>query len=355
MRIIHKRFTGLWWLPILLLASVVLTAAGVPGLIGSQRGSPDTADAGAYGAAGKRPTGAVDADKLAVVATTSQIGDVVRNLAGDMIELEILMGEGVDPHLYLPTRSDIRRLTQADLVFHNGLHLEAYLVEMLEYVGQRKPVIELAQVIGKQELMDDPATSRYDPHIWMDVRLWMQAARKIAFELTQLDPRRERSYLGNLAAYLFQLEELDRYAEQTILSVPERSRVLVTAHDAFSYMGRRYGLEVVGIQGISTSSEASVHRIEQTVELLITRGITSVFVETSVSDRALRALIEGAAARRHQVELGARVYSDAMGPAGSYQGTYIGMIDHNITSIALALGGSPPAGGFRVHLERTLH
>lgn len=285
--------------------------------------------------------------RLRIVATTAMVADLVRNIAGDRAEVTGLMGEGVDPHLYKPTRSDMAALLGADMIFANGLLLEGKMTEALERVGSSgKPVLAVAEELGPDRLLSPEGFEGHpDPHVWMDPTAWMEAARAVHEALAEADPDGRDAYDANLASYLAQLESLDSYARRVLESVPERSRVLVTAHDAFNYFGRRYGYEVVGIQGISTESEAGVSDIERLVDLLVERRIGAVFVESTVSERNIRALITGAERRGQSVRIGGSLYSDAMGPPGTYEGTYIGMIDRNVTTIALALGGDAPESG----------
>ena len=279
------------------------------------------------------------------VATVAMIADIVRQVAGDKGQVEGLIGEGVDPHLYKPTRGDVVALQQADVVFYNGLMLEGKMADVLVKISRTgKPVIAVTEELGDDYILAD-VQEHHDPHVWMDVRGWIQAVQVVVRELSNFDPAHANFYRENAERYTQQLEELDAYARQVIGSIPPRQRVLVTAHDAFSYMGRAYGIEVRGIQGISTDSEAGVRDINELIQFLVDRNIRAVFVETSVADKNVRALVEGAAARGHEVKIGGKLFSDAMGPAGSYEGTYLGMIDHNVTTIARALGGNAPPRG----------
>jgi manganese/zinc/iron transport system substrate-binding protein len=186
---------------------------------------------------------------------------------------------------------------------------------------------------------------RFDPHVWMDPALWTTVSETVQRALDAAAPDRAAAHAAEADAFRAEIAALDTYSRQVLMTVPEQARVLVTAHDAFGYFGRAYGFEVLGIQGISTESEAGLARIGELVDLLVARGIGAVFVESSVSDRSMRALVEGAAAKGHAVVIGGELYSDAMGPDGTYEGTYIGMIDHNVTTIARALGGAAPAQG----------
>ena len=288
-----------------------------------------------------------------VVTTVAQIADPVRHIVGDRAVVESLMGEGVDPHAYRATRSDVAKLNAADMVFYNGLYLEAQMEDMLTRLAGRKPVVALAESIDTGLLLDSQDyQDKHDPHVWMDVRKWKAVTEAARDALIAFDPDGAEVYRANAATYLAELERLEDYARTVLPTVPDEARALITAHDAFNYFGDAYGFEVVGIQGISTESEAGLQRIEAMVDLLVEREIAAVFVESSVADRNIRALIDGAAARGHRVVIGGTLFSDAMGPTGTYEGTYVGMLDHNITAITRALGGEAPAGGLNDRLAR---
>lgn len=296
-------------------------------------------------------TGVAAAEPLRIVATTSMIGDAVEQIAGDRAEVVTLMGPGIDPHAYRQTRSDIARLLAADLVLWHGLYLEAQMEEFFFDLAERKMVVAVGEGVDPDRLLThDIYEGRYDPHVWMDPELWPQVILTVRDSLIALDPEGEADYRANADRHLEDIEALAAYARQVLESVPEDQRVLVSAHDAFNYFGDAYGFEVVGIQGISTEAEAGLRRIEELVDLIVDRQISAVFIESSVSDRNIRALIEGAAARGHEVGIGGQLFSDAMGPAGSYEGTYLGMIDHNVTSISRALGGDAPELGLHGRL-----
>lgn len=293
-----------------------------------------------------------DDDTYTIVATTSMIADIARTVAGDLAQVHALMGEGVDPHLYKPTRADMQRLKQADIVFYNGLHLEGKMEEALERLAETKPVVAVTAVLEAQltdKLLPADDGHTYDPHVWMDPTVWAHAVDTVRTaliaELAPNDTDTARELVLRAGEYNRQLKRIDWYAEQVLVTVPEGQRTIVTAHDAFSYFARRYDLEVIGIQGISTDSEAGLADIERIVDTLVEQRIPAVFVETSVSDRNVKALIDGAAARGHTVRLGGSLFSDAMGPAGTYEATLVGMLDHNITTITNALGGEAPDRG----------
>ncbi|GGX96565.1 manganese transporter [Litchfieldella qijiaojingensis] len=289
---------------------------------------------------------------LQIIATTGMIADTLRQVGGEHVAVKGLMGPGVDPHLYRQTRNDISAMTQADAVFWNGLDLEAQLHEFLERLAQRKPVFAVGEAVPEERRRaDEEYTDRWDPHIWMDPGRWRYVVEASRDALIELNPGASDAFRANADAFLIQLQALDDYARETLASVPASAQVLVTAHDAFGYLGDAYGYEVEGIQGFSTESEAGLARIEQLVDLLVERQIGAIFVESSVPERNIRALVEGAAAQGWAVEIGGELYSDAMGAPGTYEGTYIGMIDHNVTTIARALGGDVPPGGMNDELS----
>ncbi len=286
-------------------------------------------------------------------ATVGMIADIVRNVAGEKAKVEGIIGEGVDPHLYKPTRTDVVTLNAADIVFYNGLMLEGKMSDVLIRVARTgKPVFAVTEeILDQGDYVMTDVQEHYDPHVWMDVAGWQRAVRVVEEALSEFDPENAGYYQENAKNYLAELEKLDAYAREVMGSIPEKQRVLVTAHDAFNYMGRAYGLQVRGIQGISTESEAGVRDIEDLVTFLVENEIPSVFVETSVADKNVRALVEGAQARGHDVVIGGSLFSDAMGQTGTYEGTYIGMIDHNVTTIARALGGEAPEKGLNGQLS----
>ena len=291
-------------------------------------------------------------DPIRVVATTGMIGDVVEAIGGDRVDVDVLVGAGVDPHLYKPTRSDLAKLRGAGLIVSNGLHLEGRMSNALDRAAAAgRTVLVLGETIPKSLLIRDPDTGEDDPHLWMSPSIWMSTIAPIRDALTERRPNEAETFAKNAASFKETLQTLDAYARTTLSSIPESSRVLVTAHDAFGYLGRTYGIEVVGIQGISTESEAGVRDIARIVDLLTTRNVPAVFVESTVPPRSVEALVAGAKARGREVRIGGRLFSDAMGDRGTYEGTYVGMIDHNVTTIARALGGRAPATGMMGRLD----
>jgi len=224
---------------------------------------------------------------------------------------------------------------------------------LVRVASSGKKVFAVTELLKANELMKKGGdTEHTDPHVWMDPLAWSKAIEVVRDKLMNYDPKGVPDYQQNAAQLLEQFKELHQYAEKALHTIPQTSRVLITAHDAFAYLGNRYGLEVVGIQGLSTESEAGVKDIQRIVELLVKRKIQAVFIESTVSDRNVKALIEGAKAQAHTVQIGGELFSDAMGKAGSYEGTYVGMLDHNVTTIALALGGKAPQGGMHGKLAQ---
>ena len=280
----------------------------------------------------------VRAAPLNIVATTGMLADTVRAVGGERVAVYALMGSGVDPHAYRQTRSDIQRMTRADLVVWHGLHLEAQLDKFLYELGRHRKVVALTEVISKDLLhasQDYPG--RYDPQVWMDPTLWRHVVIAARDTLIDSDPEGRHTYMANAQVFLAKLDTLDAQSREKLRAVPPAARVLVTAHDAFGYFGSAYNFEVLGIQGISTESEASLSQVERLVQILVDRKIKAIFIESSVADRNVRALVEGAAARGHTVRIGGELYSDAMGAPGTHAGTYLGMLEHNVTTIASAL------------------
>ncbi len=285
-------------------------------------------------------------DRLQVVATTGMIADVARQVGGGLVDVNALMGPGVDPHAYRQTRTDIVAMTRADLVLWNGLYLEAQMEDFLLELGEERAVVSVAEAVPETDLLGhEDYEGRFDPHVWMDPDRWVHVVLRVRDALSEVAPEHADDFAINADAHLAEMSRLSAYSQTALASVPESARVLLSAHDAFRYFGAAYGYEVVGVQGISTESEAGLARISELVDMLVERKIGAVFVESSVSDRNVRALIEGAAAQGHTVQIGGELYSDAMGEPGTYEGTWLGMIDHNITTIASALGGTVPDRG----------
>jgi len=282
---------------------------------------------------------------MKIAASVGMVGDIVKRVAGDKAEVTAIIGSGVDPHVYNPTRGDVATLIKSDIIFYSGLLLEGQMADILQKISKKRPVVAVTERLKEDYLLHNEQTNHHDPHVWMDVSGWREAVAVVADALAAFDPQASDFYQANAAALRNDLKQLDDYARKTIASIPENQRILITAHDAFAYLGRAYNIEVMGIQGISTESEAGLKDINRIVDVLVARRVPAVFVESSVSDKNVKALMEGAASRGQKVTIGGELFSDAMGKPGTYEGTYIGMIDHNVTIIARALGGSAPERG----------
>jgi manganese/zinc/iron transport system substrate-binding protein len=276
--------------------------------------------------------------RLYVVTTIGQIADAAAIVGGEHVRIDSLMGPGTDPHLYTASAGDVDKLRDADVVFYNGLFLEAQLEDILEQMSERQTVVAVSAGIDRDELLPSSTyADEYDPHIWFDVTLWMQAVEQIRDTLMAEDPAHAADYEANAAAYLAELEELHAYVLSQASRVPEEQRALVTAHDAFNYFGRAYGFEVLGLQGISTAAEAGTADVHNLAEFITTRRIPAIFVESSVPVRNVEAVQAAVRARGFDVQIGGRLFSDAMGDAGTPEGTYVGMVRHNIDTIVAAL------------------
>ena len=283
-------------------------------------------------------SGTGGSEKLQIVTTTGQIGDIARHVGGEFVEVTALMGPGVDPHLYVASEGDVDRLVKADVILYNGLFLEAQMADVLRQIGERKPAIPVAERIDTARLLPwANYADEYDPHVWFDVSLWMKAVEAVRDALSDADPDHAATYKANADAYLAELADLDAYVQQQAATVPPEQRVLVTAHDAFNYFGRAYGFEVRGLQGISTASEAGTADVRELADFIAERQIPAIFVETSVPVRNVEALQAAVRARGGEVAIGGQLYSDALGSPDGDAGTYVGMVRHNIDTIVEAL------------------
>ena len=280
---------------------------------------------------------------LQVIATTGMIADTAARIAGDLAEVEGLMGPGVDPHLYKAGESDVRKLTDADLVLYNGLYLEGKMGDILVRMARHRPVVAVSEAIPQDLLREPPELEgHYDPHIWFDVSMWIRTLEPITRALSEVAPEHETAFQANADALRQDLEALDAWARDRILELPPERRVLITAHDAFGYFGDRYGMEVIGIQGISTLAEAGLQDVERVVDLVVERDIPALFVESSVPRRTIEAVQAACASRGHEVTIGGELFSDAMGAPGTPEGTYQGMVRHNVNTIVGSLAGETP-------------
>ena len=292
------------------------------------------------GAAGEgEASGAVSDRTVRVTTTTNFITDTVRQIGGDRVEVTGLMGPGVDPHLYKASASDVGKLRQADLIIYGGLQLEGKMADLLDELGERQTTLAITKDLPREQLLEPPATvaEQYDPHVWFDVTNWMTAARTTAAALKEKDPEHAEFYDRNLQRYLTELEELDRYVKRKMESIPERQRVLVTSHDAFEYFGRRYGLDVAAIQGISTAAEATTADVQRVAKVLAERDVKAAFIESSVPRQTIDAVLAAARELGSEARIGGELYTDAAGDEGTPEGTYIGMVRANADLIAEGL------------------
>lgn len=306
--------------------------------------SPEGLDAGSLQQSG--------AKRLKVVATTSMVADMVRHVAGDYADVTGLMGEGVDPHLYRPTSRDLGLMIQSDILFYSGLGLEGAMQPAFQRVEkQGRVVVPITRSIPPEKLIHADQTAGHpDPHVWNDAALWAECLPEVVSVLSKADPEHADEFQANADEYRRLLLQLDAYARESISTIPEESRYLVTAHDAFAYFARAYGIQERAVQGISTESEPGVQDINLLVDFLVTHRIPAIFVEATVNSAHLQAVIEGAAQRGWMVKEGGTLYSDSTGNPGTYVGSYQGMFDHNVTTITRALGGKAPEKGLNGRL-----
>lgn len=279
-----------------------------------------------------------EAGKLTIVATTGMVADVVKAVGGDRVEVRTLMGPGVDPHLYKASPGDVSALQAADAVFYTGLFLEGKLAEVLSNLARSKPVVAIGDAVPVADRLTEPGKPDVaDPHVWFDPNLWAMTVGPVSEALVKLDPTHAEEYTRRAEEKRAEILAVAAEVKAALAAVPSGQRVLVTAHDAFHYFGRAFEFEVRGVQGISTESEAGLREVNALVDLLVSRRIKAVFIETTVSDKNVRALIEGARQRGADVALGGSLFSDAMGEPGTESGTYRGMLLHNARTIADAL------------------
>ncbi|WP_102274829.1 metal ABC transporter solute-binding protein, Zn/Mn family [Cytobacillus massiliigabonensis] len=279
-----------------------------------------------------------DDGKIIVTTTIGQIADAAKHIGGDKVAVNSLMGPGTDPHLYKATQGDIAKLEKADIIFYSGLHLEGKMLDVLERINKTKPTYAIAEAIDKESLLSANGGSyAYDPHVWFDINLWKQALEEVKKGLIEIDPKNKDYYEENSQNFFKQLDELHAYAANEMARIPDEQRVLVTAHDAFGYFGKAFDMEVMGLQGLSTDSEYGLGDVQNLVDTLVKRNIKAVFVESSISERSINAVIEGAKKKGHEVKIGGELFSDAMGEEGTDEGTYIGMYKHNVMTIAESL------------------
>lgn len=278
--------------------------------------------------------------KIKIVATTGMVGDLARNIGGERVELTVLMGPGIDPHLYKASERDVIRMSEADIILFNGMHLEGAMAEVLEKLKGRIKTRAVAGSLDERILLTPKGfKSVHDPHIWFDVSLWMKAGENVADLLASIDTINGDTYWNNTESYMAELQNLHDYVMEQANRIPENQKVLITAHDAFNYFGRAYGFEVRGLQGISTASEAGTADVQELAAFIAKQKIPAMFVETSVPQRNIEAVQAAVRAKGFEVKIGGELFSDAMGSPGTPEGDYIGMIKHNIDTIVKALLG----------------
>ena len=282
--------------------------------------------------------GSEESGKLKVVTTTSMLTDLVKNIGGDLIEVNGLMGAGVDPHLYKASEGDVNKLFQADVIFYNGLHLEGKLVDVFEKMAKTKLTVSLGGSLDKNELIgSEYFVSNYDPHVWFNIQFFKQFGDRVAETLAANDPVNAKKYQENTVLYQDKLDALEVEVKAIIATLPKEKRILVTAHDAFNYFGKAYGFNVVGLQGLSTATEAGVQDVRRLSQFIIDNKVKAVFIESSVPRRTIEALQEAVLSKNHDVGIGGSLYSDALGNAGTIEGTYVGMFRANVKTIVEAL------------------
>tara|TARA_B100000795_G_scaffold60056_1_gene40093 strand:- start:9846 stop:10790 length:945 start_codon:yes stop_codon:yes gene_type:complete len=277
--------------------------------------------------------------KLQIVTTTTMITDMVSELGGEAVNVQGLMGAGVDPHLYKASEGDVNKIFNADMVIFSGLHLEGKLVEVFEKMKhQGISMVAVSDTISKSKLIgSEHFESNYDPHIWFDISIWKEASAYVAQRLIKIDPAHMQLYSSNLDKYLSKLDSTEFAVKEMIAKLAPEKRVLITAHDAFNYFGKAYGFEVLGLQGISTATEAGVQDVQNLANLIVERKVSAIFIESSVPKRNIEALQAAVKSKGFEVAIGGELFSDACGDAGTVEGTYIGMVLHNVSTITNAL------------------
>ncbi len=291
-----------------------------------------------------------ESKKLKIVTTTNIIGDALINIVKDeaeveslenieslLAEVESLMGAGVDPHLYKAAPSDLSKLQEADIIVHNGLHLEGKMAEIFEKLARQKEVLVVADGIDKNSYRRTDENNTFDPHIWFNVKLWSQGIQYIGDQLGELDQKHKIAYKQNTKAYLAKLNKLDTEIRNSLKSIPENQRVLITTHDAFGYFGQAYNIELKPLQGISTLAEIGLQEATELQNFIVERKINAVFVETSTSNKGLQSIVDACKEKGHEVKIGGSLYADALGKQNTPEGNYIGMVRANINTIVNGL------------------
>lgn len=280
----------------------------------------------------------VDSSKIHVVCTTNIIGDAIKHIAQDYVHLDMLMGPGVDPHLYKPIEQDVTKIAQADIIFYNGLHLEARMSDLFKNMQGIKTTIAVTETIPTNQLIRSEEHEQYfDPHVWFDPILWSYAIQTISQTLQKHDPKHKVIYKENTHSYLLAIENMYKQTKKSMLSIPKKQRILISAHDAFEYFARAYNCEVMSLQGISTASEAGTKDVQNLANFIVQHKIPAIFLETSIPPRTIQAVQQNVASHGLNLKIGEELYSDALGTEGSEQGTYIGMMNYNVATITSEL------------------
>lgn len=284
----------------------------------------------------KSPT--KDNGKIKVVTTTNILADLVSEIGGDNISLQSLMGAGVDPHLYKASEGDVTKLYNADIIFYSGIHLEGKLVDIFEKMEGKRHTVSVGDRLPKDQLIASANFGgNYDPHVWFNIQFFKQFAQIVTEELSKADAENAETYASNNENYQKKLDSLEEEVKSIISTLPKGKRILVTAHDAFNYFGKAYDFQVVGLQGISTATEAGVKDVQELSEFIIENKVKAIFIESSVPRRTIEALQAAVLSKKHDVEIGGSLYSDALGNPGTDEGTYIGMFKYNVNTIVNAL------------------
>ena len=290
------------------------------------------------GCAGNSTEELDDAGHVAVVCTTGMVADLAQRIGGDRVRVIGLMGPGVDPHYYKASQGDLAKLDRADVIFYNGLSLEGKMQDIFGKMARIKRIVAVADAIDKADLLQpDELEGHYDPHIWFDVSLWSKTIDPVVRALSEIDSEGAESYQRNGDSYRKELDLLDAWVTEQVEQIPSGQRVLITAHDAFGYFGQAYGIEVMGLQGISTVAEYGVNDVTGLVDFISERKIRAIFVESSVPERSIEAVRQGCLKRGHTVSIGGTLFSDAMGGQGSGADTYVGMVRSNVETVVGAL------------------
>ena len=277
-------------------------------------------------------------NKPQVLATTSIVADMAQHLCGDFADITSLMGPGVDPHLYKASHGDVELLAKADVILYNGLHLEGKMSDILHKLEKEKSVIAVASGVNSSELRRiNSDADVYDPHIWFDVQLWKKGVQHVADQLGNQFPTYKGKIDSNALQYLTQMDSVHQLCSELVNTLPRERRVLITSHDAFEYFGRSYNFTVKGLQGISTLSESGLKDVTDMVNFIIDNEVKAVFVENSVPQKALRSVIDGCKSKGHDVVVGGELFSDALGAKRTPEGTYLGMLHFNVSTIVNAL------------------